>query len=365
MSLFILTYRVFFLNEIFLHGLSEQIYLITLLLVFSLVAYLFIKSRKEAPFELTVAEQHHFLRTISEFTNTADIIFDEKGKIRFVNGNFLEQFGNSNSESAYNGKLIEETGLNQGLAEAIQNADDKSSTILSIKGKLYDVTSSGITDYDGRFIGTYVRIYKKERESDKESIITEPDISHDLKTPLHAIRGYSDLLKNRSEFSKEEKELFKLIGENSEILQERIETLLNDEGGNKIDAEEHSISVTVENILVVDDVPINRKLLKMMLKQHKFTVREAENGEEAVRMAIEEKPDLVLMDISMPGMDGIEAVQIIRGMKGKYTELPIIAVTASMNYSKEMLIEKGFNGLLTKPFREDSLLKIIGQPAKA
>lgn len=365
MSHFPFTYQVYFLNEIFLHGYSEQIYLVTLLLVFSLVAYLFIKSRKEVPFELTVAEQHHFLRTISEFTSTADIIFDEKKKIRFVNGHFLNQFCNNSSEDALNGKLIEETGLNKGLAEAIQNADDKSQTVLSLKGKLYDVTSSPITDYDGRFIGTYVRIYNKQSGTNKATITAEPDLSHDLKTPLHAIRGYSDLLKNKSEFGKEEREMVSLIGEHSDILQERIEALLKDKSDGKTGVETGLVADSVEKILVVDDVAINRKLLKMMLRQHSFIVNEAQNGEEAVRMAIEEKPDLILMDISMPGIDGIEAVQIIRGLKGDYKELPIIAVTASMKYSRDMLIEKGFNGLLTKPFREDSLLQMIGEPVKA
>ena len=73
-----------------------------------------------------------------------------------MNKHFLQNFGNDKPENTFNGKLINQTGLNDGLVEAIQDADDESNTVLAIKGNLFDVTSSTITDYDGRLIGKYV-----------------------------------------------------------------------------------------------------------------------------------------------------------------------------------------------------------------
>lgn len=361
MSLFYFIYRFYFLNEILIQGTSDKIYLITLLLVFSLVAYLFARSKKEATFAISIEEQHHFLRTISEFTNTADIILDESDKIRFVNTNFTELFGGENSD--YPGKFLSDISLPVDVKSAIANHEGKDFFLLEHKGSKFEFSSSFITDYDGKFVGKFVRIDSIEVQGDEE------DLSHNLKTPLHAIKGYSNLLQKKEKLDKEEREMFRLISENSDLLGDRIDNLLGNGNDNDLDNEiaEDELKLDkseVDKVLVVDDVAINRKLLKMILKQHRFTVLEAEDGESAVQMAEEEKPDIILMDISMPGIDGIEAVKLIREKGGQFKEVPIIAVTASLLYDKNTLIKKGFNGLLNKPFKEEHLLELIGGSKK-
>jgi len=325
------------------------------------VAYLFVKSKKDATFAISIEEQHHFLRTISEYTNTADIILDENNKVRFVNTNFAEMFGGKNSE--YPGKFLSDISLPIDVKSAIVKHEGQDITLLTYKGSKLEISSSFITDYDGKFVGKFVRIDTREIQGE------EADLSHDLKTPLHAIKGYSNLLQKKEKLDKEEREMFRLISENSDLLGDRIDNLLgndNDKDQDNVISDVDPIleKSEVEKILVVDDVAINRKLLKMILKQHRFTVLEAEDGESAVQMAEEEKPDIILMDISMPGIDGIEAVKLIREKGGQFKEIPIIAVTASLLYDKNTLIKKGFNGLLNKPFKEDHLLEMIGSSSK-
>lgn len=325
------------------------------------MAYLFVRSKKDATFAISIEEQHHFLRTISEFTNTADIILDESNKIRFVNTNFAELFGGENSE--YPGKYITDISLPSVVKSAIANHEGEDFFLLDYKGSKLEVSSSFITDYDGKFVGKFVRIDSREVQGD------EADLSHDLKTPLHAIKGYSSLLQKKEKLDKEEREMFKLISENSELLGDRIDKLLGNDNGDDqksdLTDDEPTLDKTeVDRVLIVDDVAINRKLLKMILKQHRFTVLEAEDGESAVQMAETEKPDIILMDISMPGIDGIEAVKLIREKGGQFKEVPIIAVTASLLYDKNTLIKKGFNGLLNKPFKEEHLLELIGSTKK-
>ncbi len=355
MSIYYFLYRFYFLNEILLQGPSDKIYLITLLLVFALVAYLFVKSKKDTAFSISIEEQHHFLRTISEFTSTADIIVDEKNKIRFVNTNFSDLFGGENNE--YPGKFLSELSLPKEITTAIAEHNGEEITRTTYKGIKFEIKSSFITDYNGKFIGKFVRIESTEVRGDGT------DLSHDLKTPLHAIKGYSNILQKKEKLDKEEQEMFRLISENSELLGDRIDRLLGNDNGNDVSSDKTKLGNTnIEKILVVDDVSINRKLLRMILKQHNFDVYEAHDGETAVRMAEEEKPDIILMDISMPGIDGIEAVKLIRQKGGQFKEIPIIAVTASLLYDKNTLIKKGFNGLLNKPFKEEDLLQMIGSP---
>lgn len=101
-------------------------------------------------------------------------------------------------------------------------------------------------------------------------------------------------------------------------------------------------------ILVVEDNPDNMLTIKALLAD-KCTVLEADDGLKAINMAIDRHPDLILMDIALPGMNGIDAMQQIR--KDKATEnIPIIAVTASvMKGDRESLLKLGFNGYISKP----------------
>lgn len=112
--------------------------------------------------------------------------------------------------------------------------------------------------------------------------------------------------------------------------------------------------------LIVDDLPINRTLARIMLEMKDFQIVEAENGKEAVKYYNGEKPDVVLMDISMPVMDGIEAMEKIRKINGKGKSIPIIAITAGGHAgTRTELIERGFSEYIQKPFRESELFDKI------
>ena len=114
-------------------------------------------------------------------------------------------------------------------------------------------------------------------------------------------------------------------------------------------------------ILVVDDEPFNRKLLKTILNQWGATVEEAHDGENALHLVKKRFYDLVLMDIRMPGMTGIEITQRIRvDADPVKRKMVIIALTASNDQEKEKkCLEAGMNAFLSKPFTEQELFSLI------
>ncbi|HXB73850.1 MAG TPA: response regulator [Candidatus Acidoferrales bacterium] len=110
-------------------------------------------------------------------------------------------------------------------------------------------------------------------------------------------------------------------------------------------------------ILIVDDEPNNRGWLTRLLKIIGFSMREAADGEEAIRVWQEWKPDLILMDVRMPVMDGLEATRRIRQHEGG-AEPVIIALTASaMSDDRRVVMQSGVNDFLSKPCQEDELLQ--------
>jgi CheY-like chemotaxis protein len=114
------------------------------------------------------------------------------------------------------------------------------------------------------------------------------------------------------------------------------------------------------NVLVVDDNNINRLLLNKILTKWGAQADFAENGLQAVeKITLNQNYDVVLMDVHMPEMGGIEATQIIRAMQGLYfQQLPIIALTASMLSSERNEIEdSGMNDYILKPFDPKGLFE--------
>jgi len=112
-------------------------------------------------------------------------------------------------------------------------------------------------------------------------------------------------------------------------------------------------------ILVVDDSDDNRVLLATQLKRHGFEVVVAAGGQEGIDKAMADLPDLILMDMTMPGVDGWEATTTLRE-NGSTT--PIIAVTAhAMDGDRERALEAGCSDYHTKPVEIDDLLAIIEQ----
>lgn len=111
--------------------------------------------------------------------------------------------------------------------------------------------------------------------------------------------------------------------------------------------------------LIVDDVPVNRLIAKHMLKEV-FDCREAENGEEAVHAFTEEKPDIILMDISMPVMNGVEAFRKIRELANGNKDIPIIAVTTGGPLgNRHELLREGFSEYIQKPVAQQELYEKI------
>ena len=116
----------------------------------------------------------------------------------------------------------------------------------------------------------------------------------------------------------------------------------------------------VKKVLVVDDELNIRTLVKSMLVNG-YTVLEAENGKEAVRIARSQRPDLILMDILMPEMDGYTACSVIK--TDQQTEvIPVVFLTAvGYQLNKELAKQVGAEGYITKPFTAHGLLDTIGK----
>ena len=110
-------------------------------------------------------------------------------------------------------------------------------------------------------------------------------------------------------------------------------------------------------MLLVEDIFVNRQLIKEYLKDTNIRIIEAEDGKEAISLAKEERPDIILMDIRMPVMDGCEATQYLKKDK-TLKKIPVIALTASgMKTDKAKIMESGFDGFLMKPVQISDLFK--------
>lgn len=107
--------------------------------------------------------------------------------------------------------------------------------------------------------------------------------------------------------------------------------------------------MTPRRILVVEDNPLNLKLVRDVLEFAGYEVVEAHSGEDALRVAQEAPPDLVLMDLQLPGIDGSETLRRLRqAILGR--NVPVVAVTAlAMAEDREQASQAGFDGYLEKP----------------
>ena len=112
-------------------------------------------------------------------------------------------------------------------------------------------------------------------------------------------------------------------------------------------------------VLVIEDNVKNRYLISFLLKGAGFEVIEAITGEEGVQMAISKRPDLVLMDIQLPGIDGYEATRRIRASESDGT-VPIIALTSyAMTGDREQALAAGCTGYVEKPINPDTIMDEI------
>jgi len=123
----------------------------------------------------------------------------------------------------------------------------------------------------------------------------------------------------------------------------------------------------VSLILIVEDNEKNMKLVRDVLQVKGYATIEAGTAEDGIRLANERKPDLVLMDIQLPGINGIEALRQLRG-NATTQAIPVVAVTASvMQQDRKQFVEAGFNAYLGKPinvkeFRQCVADMLAGKP---
>src|SRR5436309_182747 len=115
-----------------------------------------------------------------------------------------------------------------------------------------------------------------------------------------------------------------------------------------------------KRVLIADDFQDTRRLMKLLLEKDGYEVSEAADGYEAVKRAVKDRPSLILMDIAMPVMDGIQATQAIRKHYDQ-TEVPIVAVTAYGDFYNTRARDAGCNDVIQKPLEFSLLPKLVGQ----
>lgn len=111
-------------------------------------------------------------------------------------------------------------------------------------------------------------------------------------------------------------------------------------------------------ILIADDYADNRELLRLILVGAGYEVKEARDGRECLAMAREQAPDLIMVDLSMPVLDGWRLLKELRA-DVRTNNIPCIAVTAYAGFDRNRALKAGFNDYLSKPFRSEELLKAV------
>ncbi len=117
-----------------------------------------------------------------------------------------------------------------------------------------------------------------------------------------------------------------------------------------------------KRILCVEDNPQNMRLVRKILVHHGYEVLEAEDGNTGIALALNEKPDLILMDVNLPDIDGLEATSIIKAQ----SSVPILALTANAMYGdEERCLAAGCDGYISKPVSKnillDKLVSVLGE----
>ncbi len=117
----------------------------------------------------------------------------------------------------------------------------------------------------------------------------------------------------------------------------------------------------MNTVLIVEDNKLNRELLETILDFNGFARLSVDGGLLAFKLAKSELPDLVLMDIQMPDIDGYKAMEMLRGDEDTQ-HIPVVAVTGNATESdRERMIEKGFDDIIIKPYLIDDVLNVINR----
>ena len=113
----------------------------------------------------------------------------------------------------------------------------------------------------------------------------------------------------------------------------------------------------MSKVLIAEDNPVNRELLRELLEIRGFSVIEAGDGQAALRLLEESRPDILLLDLDMPVLDGFATVRRIRENPA-WASLPVLAVTAyAMQGDREKVLASGFDGYQSKPIKASTLVE--------
>jgi len=116
---------------------------------------------------------------------------------------------------------------------------------------------------------------------------------------------------------------------------------------------------SLKRILIVEDNEHNMYLINFILEKNGYETIKAFNGEDGIGLAMKEKPDLIIMDIQLPDINGLEVTRRIRGSKVDGT-IPIIAITSyAMSGDKDEALEAGCTGYIEKPINPDTIMAEI------
>jgi two-component system chemotaxis response regulator CheY len=138
---------------------------------------------------------------------------------------------------------------------------------------------------------------------------------------------------------------------------ESIESLLNSA---RKRLEKAEVLQKKKKILVVDDNAYIRDVLGRLLEQKNFKVFTAGDGRSGIEATEAENPDLIITDIQMPRLDGVEMIKALRS-KSKFSQMPILAITAYGHWAEARAIEAGADRAMVKPIEPDMLIECIGQ----
>ena len=116
-----------------------------------------------------------------------------------------------------------------------------------------------------------------------------------------------------------------------------------------------------KKILIVEDNPLNMRLIELALRAKGYTLLKATNGKEAIDVTVKEQPDIILLDIQLPDISGLEIARRLKKNQA-FKHIPIIAITAcAMKGDKERILEAGCNAYLSKPI---NIRKLPGKVAE-
>jgi CheY-like chemotaxis protein len=114
-----------------------------------------------------------------------------------------------------------------------------------------------------------------------------------------------------------------------------------------------------KTVLVVDDAPLNRKLIRTILAKRKIRVLEAGDAEQAFELIKERRPDLVLMDLQLPGINGLEATRVLKSDPAT-NDIPVVILSAgSLSEDDLEMRQAGCAGLILKPFGAEEFLNTV------